>query len=418
MEKVYGRMNVRQDEYEEDGRSRRSPAAIIIMILLILAIAGLLIFSYIRENKTYTTWEQTAVDKPITNASYILTDYGYVAYNCDGAEGHRNDRTILWKVSYNMHDPVAAAAGNYTVIADRGSQTACISDGEGGNYTISVPEEIVAAAVSTRGVTAIRTDAVLSDHIYLYNISGDMLLDLKTDVRASGLPIDMAFSPDGQKLVTSYYGLGNEHESWLTFYNFGDVGQSYSDKIVGSFSFGNKIVAAIRFIGNDRICAICDDAVKLYAFKEIPEEKKTLEFSTGVEAFSANAKAFCVVSGTNAGSNDITVYSQDGEIRKKITTIVECETVNIYEDELVLTSGASCLIYRLKDGELKLTARLNDSLNLVLPTSDPSVYTAVGEQSIIQIKLKTQKDLKKELKAAGAETINAEVGTADASDAY
>ena len=50
--------------------------------------------------------------------------------------------------------------------------------------------------------------------------------------------VAMALSQDGRKLVTSYLSLGNgKLESWVTFYNFGDVGQNYVDNMVGSYSF-------------------------------------------------------------------------------------------------------------------------------------------------------------------------------------
>ena len=101
-----------------------------------------------------------------------------------------------------------------------------------------------------------------------------MLLDIRTEVRKSGFPVAMALSPDGSKLVTSYIQAGQNQESWITFYNFGDVGQNYSDKIVGSYSFKDSLIPDVRFIGNERVLVTSSDMSILYKFREVTEQIK------------------------------------------------------------------------------------------------------------------------------------------------
>ena len=93
-----------------------------------------------------------------------------------------------------------------------------------------------------------------------------------TTARGSGFPLDISLSPDGRKLVTSYVNVeGGNTVSWVTFYNFGGVGQSYVDKIVGTFSYDGDIVPRVEFLDNDKVAVLRQNEAEVFSFREIPE---------------------------------------------------------------------------------------------------------------------------------------------------
>lgn len=397
MNETYSRGHMRSDEHAE--KTKRSKGALIIMIVLGLAIIGLIVYAQIKKRTTYTSFETTVSYRNTDNSEVVGSDSGYVMYNRDGAEGHDAAGKVIWKVSYDMASPIAAVSGECAAFADCGAQNVCVTDGSGANHTFSVPEKITGICVASQGVTAVRTDAGESDHIYIYDIAGTMLLDVRTEVRTSGFPITMALSPEGSKLVTSYIKVGQEQESWLTFYNFGDVGQNYVDKIVGSFSFSGRLIPDIRFLNENAVIAVCDDSCTIYKFREIPEEVGHIDYPGGITSVTSGDGCFALASVRAEGINEAGLFNADGGRVTKVETNMDIGGLSICGDELVLLSGQTCDIYR-KNGSEKLKTKLDEDVRLILPSGTDGSYTVVGKNNTQIIKLKTKADEKADANTA------------------
>ena len=366
-------------------------AAIVACIVIALAIIIVLLINVFNRNAVYTSWETTRSFENISEAYYIRTEEGFIAYNRDGAEGHAKDGNVTWKISYDMSDPIAAVGRSYAAFADRGGQTVHVADFSGTNNTFDVPEQIVEICVADQGVTAVRTNAGDSDRIYLYDLKGNMLLDLKTDVKKAGFPITMALSGDGKKLVTSYFQVGQENKTWLTFYNFGEVGQNYSDKIVGSFSYEEDLIVDIRFLNDSRVIVFYSDGCDIYKLREIPEPVKKLHFDGGISAICDSGTGFAVATQDANGSVAISVYDLNGKEVSVIHSSLSFDTMRLEGDELIFTVDDTCVIYR-KNGEEKFRARFNDAIRLVYPGGSQAEYIVVSETETESIRLRTLKE--------------------------
>ena len=366
-------------------------AAIIACVVIVIAIGGVLLYAMLNRNAIYTSWETVRTFDNIADAQFKRTGNGYVAYNRDGAEGHAGDGSVTWKISYGMSDPIAAVSEAYAAFADRGGQIVHVADFSGTNTSFEVPEKIVEICVSDQGVTAVRTNAGDSDRIYLYDLKGSMLLDLKTDVKKAGFPITMALSGDGKKLVTSYFEAGQENKTWLTFYNFGDVGQNYSDKIVGSYSYDERLIVDIRFLNDSRVAVFSSHDCEIFKLREVPELVKTLHFDEGIRAVGDSGSGIAIARPEADGSTQITVYDLNGKAVSTIHSSMGFDTMRLEGDELILSLDDSCVIYK-KNGDEKFRARFNDAIRLVVPGGSRSEYIIVGGSRTESVRLRTLKE--------------------------
>ena len=372
-----------QNENEEQKEVKKvSPLAIVISILLLIGIIILLIYRYVWDNGEYVHVVE-ATQEVFNQNRYIRYGNGYIKFNSDGAEALA-DGKALWNISFNMKKPIADVCGDFAAFADKGMQTLCITDGQGGNYSINVPEKIVDISVAAQGVTAVWADSLSKDHIYLYDINGVLLIDVETSIADDGFPISMDLSEDGKKLVTSYMKTENELVSWVTFYNFGSVGQNYAGRVVGSYSFAEKIIPEVKFINNERVCAFGEDGCILYRMKEKPSELATQD-TTRLSAVCSDSGWVALGEDETDGTSKITIFDADGKSKKTIVTGLSYTGMSLSKEELIIYNNSSIIIYDLNGSE-KYRTQIEGGIRNVFPAGE-NKYTIIGGSEVKLIKL-------------------------------
>ncbi len=363
-----------QTEQKKAGTVRkRSPLAVIIIIVCLVGSIIILMYRMFFAHKDYVLKVVSAVEVTSQN-QYTRYGEGYIKYNTDGAEAVKNGKTI-WNISYNMKKPIVDICGDYCAFADKGMQTLCITDGQGGNYPINVPEKIVDVVVAEQGVTAVWTDSLSKDHIYVYDINGVLLIDIETSIAKDGFPLSIDISDDGQKLVTSYMTIKDNITSWVTFYNFGDVGQNYAGKVVGSYSFEGKIIPEVRFITNDRVCAFGEDGCILYKMKQLSSELAVQE-TKRLTAVCSDKEVICLAESETDGTKKITIFDTDGKHKRNIVTGLDFTGMCVEKEELILYNNSSIIIYDLKGNE-RCRTKLDGGIRSVHPAGDKK-YCVIG----------------------------------------
>lgn len=375
-----------ETEYEIRHRKRRVnyPAVLLILVLIAL-IAALLFYTYRKKAMRFTSYKVSST-MPVTDGSrYIAYGNGYVRYTSEGAEAVSGNN-VLWNVSYSMKKPVVDVCGDYCVFGDKGRQEICVTDGTGANNRIDVPDKIVDVCIASQGVTAVWTDSVDKDNILLYDIKGNLLLDIETDIASNGFPIAIDLSEDGTKLVTSYIKIGDEMNTWVTFYNFGDVGQNYSDRMVGSYSFQNKIIPKVCFINNERVAAFSENECRLYRMRETPEVLATQD-AARLSAVCTNDTYVCLAENETDGTTKLTIFDTDGKKKNTIITGITYTGMCINDSELVVYNNSSCVMYNL-DGSEKFRTQIEGGIKTLFPAGNNKYYI-VGANEVKLITLKT-----------------------------
>lgn len=380
--------NDERTEYEQEKtKAKHSLPAIIIIVVCLVGSIGMLIYKKISDSKEYTSFEVMYSAEVLSQNKYTRYGDGYIKYNSDGAEAIK-DGKALWNVSFDMKKPIVDVCGDYCAFADKGMQSLCITDGKGGNYSINIPEKIVDISVASQGVTAVWTDSLSKDHIYVYDINGVLLIDIETSIAADGFPLSVDISDDGQKLVTSYMMIGDEITSWVTFYNFGNVGQNYAGKVVGSFSYKGKIIPEVRFLTNDRVCAFGEDGCILYRMKQIPSELATQE-AKRLSAICSDSESVCLAEDETDGTYKLTIFDTDGKSKRVITSGLKYTGMCIEDDELIVYSNSAIIIYKL-DGKEKFRTQIDGGIRDVYPAGEDR-YCIVGGSEVRVIELRTEK---------------------------
>ena len=375
---IRNRISMRQiDErdYEQDNergpRSGRGPVyACIFLAVVVVALIFVLIFV---PRGGYTGVELKSEREILSSSKVMSTENGFCAYNRDGAEGYNYDLKTVWNVSYDYTDPIGRNCGEKCVFADRGGTDACVTDNTGDVTSFRMPGQIREACVSDSGICAFLCDGGEQDYIYLYNFNGEKLLDIRTDVRTMGFPVTIALSPDGKRLVTSYIVIEEEQSCRVTFYNFGEVGQNYSDKIVGSFSYEDEIIPYITFVDSEHVCICAEYSARVFRFREIPEEIKTIDYEGSIKGIDVSEETIVIASQDVGSGMAIRLYDKEGKVLSQTKTNIKIDEIRVRNKEVFLTCEDAFVIYD-DEGSEKIRTSVPYRIEAVFPTGDSDRY--------------------------------------------
>lgn len=379
-----------EEESAERGRKRYVlPVLIVVGIALIL---GIFMFSRKKE-KAYNGYEILQTTELSTDSAvrYHTYEGGYISYGRDGAAAFDAEGRQLWNVAYVMKNPVVSVCGTYTAVADKGGLQFYIIDGKGTSSRFELTDKISAVRIAQQGVTAVMTSGGESDHIYLYEPQQtSFLVDIKTMTKSSGFPLTLALSQDGRKLATSYVTVENDScVSWVTFYNFGEVGQNYVDNMVGSYSY-EALVPEINFVTND-IAVICmDSGLVFYRVTEIPKVMAKEDLTGQIRSVFCSADyTGLVFQETADGGKERLVLYQNDRGKKVLSMELASGYTGIYTSgkDIVLYNGDEISIFSIS-GNQKFHTQLSKNVNAVLRVDDSTKYILIGDQTAETIRLK------------------------------
>lgn len=395
MERFTRRLRSVRNDTENEEKSKKKLIIIIILAGLILILLVMLFVDRNRK-KTYNAYEVAYHQAAGLNSriQYMAYDSGYIVYDNDGASAYSADGKQKWNVAYVLSNPILSVCEPYTAIADKGGNTLCIVDQSGTVSRYSVNGKIAAVSVARQGVTAVITTENDRDHIYLYEPgSTSILVDVMTMTQSSGFPVTVALSPDGRKMATSYLAFeGSSLKSWVTFYNFGDVGQNYVDNMVGSYSF-EALVPQIDFVTNNLVIVSRDNGIVFYSMSEIPKVIATEDFTGEIQSvFSDKSTTGLVIKDTaNANKKRLLLYN-NGKGKKILDTALDFEYSGIYisGEDVVFYSGFDMLILD-HSGREKFKTGFTKNIRHIFRVDDKTRYIVVGDVDIDTIVLKQVK---------------------------
>ena len=210
------------------------------------------------------------------------------------------------------------------------------------------------------------------DFVQLYDINGNLRVDLNTQTKVDGIPVDIAISEDGKKLITLYVTFqGDSMICKVTFYNAGEVGKNYISNIVGQKIYEeNHLAYDIGFLNEDTLYVLLEDGFALYHMTEIPELicEVVPKDETIIDLICVNSGIY-VITEDITKQRTITFYNEEGKKNKSWTDIPEYETVVGTEQELIFFSPQKVTIYR-ENGVIKFEKAFTQSINDVFPAGN------------------------------------------------
>lgn len=388
--------NINMQSYE--ARKRRARRLMITVALLVGAAAAVLgvLYLYGRENRVYNSYETvTSRDKTSGSEEYTRYGNGVLRVNRDGAEALDGDGTMLWNVSYTMTDPIYAVCENAAAVADRAGRSLYIMDGTGSSNPVNTTHQIYEIDVANQGVTAALTVDGVNTYINLYSISGTNLLEINTNAGDDGFPVDLALSNDGTKLVTSYVMMRDgEMTTQITCYNFGEVGQNYTDNIVALYYYERQFCPKVEFLTNTVFCVFLDNGVEVYRMQETPGDPIFIKaFEQEIRSIFYNESYIGFVLSNEEGSERyrMEVYDLSGNMVLTETMNDNYKDIMVSDDEVIYYDDLNVVITKL-NGIEKFRYKFSTNIDFFLPGGNSQRYLMATDSEIITIKLTQKKE--------------------------
>lgn len=364
----------------------------IFVIIFLLVIIGFLVFAWnFLTNRNYIGYEvlHTTERNDSVSASYLPYGTGVLRYSKDGVMAMDGEGNLLWNGTYEMQEPVADVCGDYVVISDVGTKQFYIINGQGKMTQVTVLQSIIKAVISEQGVAAVLMDGENVNYIEVFDEEGTLLVESKTRKLENGLPLDFDLSQDGRKLVTSYFVLSEgSSRTAVTFYNYGEVGQSYTDRLVGAYELEQTIVPDVEFINNDTVVLLGDNKCNLVSMKEIPkiiyEEDITEEIKSVV--YSEDYVGYLTENAEETETYQIKILDAKGNQVLKQTIDYKYNQVYLSGEELVFYSDLEWSILKL-NGTEKLRYAFENNVDFISSVNNMDRYIVIDSYQMMEVKL-------------------------------
>ena len=363
------------------------------LVLAVLLIFGGVGWVQLVRGRQYKGFETLAEVPLYTNlVGYKAGNRELLLCSNDGAKAVGNKGEVAWEVSYQLDNPEIAYCDEVAAVADIGGNQVYVVAENGIPYHYEVMHPIVKHEVAAQGVTAVLLDHGMEDFIQLYDITGTLRVDINTKTKLDGIPVDIALSPDGKKLVTLYMTFqGDSMVCKVTFYNADEVGKNYINNIVGQKTYAdNLLVYDIRFLNQDTLLVLMEQGFALYRLTEVPELicEKTLEEDI--------VDVICVEGGLYVVKDDamkhrsLTFYDAAGKEKQTWDEIPEYERITATKDEVVFFSPQSVTIYRI-NGSLKFSTSFAQSMEAMFPAGGDNYFLVdIGRVQTIKLSNNTK----------------------------
>lgn len=315
-----------QEEAAAAPKWRRPQLLLGILAVLLLLLTVFFFYQTNRHSTAYeTAWEKsfdTGGRKADAFLGYETFGNGMIRYSKDGAAYYNADGKTIWERSYQMNAPVSSVSEKYAVIADQGGSSIYIFNENGNTGAVSTVRPVTKAVVADTGVVYAILQDEDAEYITAFQSDGTPIdLSVKSVITGDGYPVDIAVSPDGTQLITSYAAIENGAvTNKVIFRNFGEIGKNAdARRIVGGFSdeFEGHMTGRVHFSDNSAAQAFYDGGIVFFSTKVLtsPAVLKKAAFADPIRsvAMSEDYVAVVLMRGQGGDPAEETAASADGK---------------------------------------------------------------------------------------------------------
>jgi hypothetical protein len=357
-------------------------AAIVVIIAAILMLDG-------RTYSDYTVISSVNRDDT-ESAKYEAFNGGYIRYSDDGAAYYNIKGNAVWNQTFSMQNPQIKVCDEWVAIGDINGSTIYIFDTKGMIGSVDTSLSISQIEVAHQGIVAAVLEDSTANYINLYNTDGNKIYTVKTTLAGDGYPMDISISEDATKLIASYlYVNGDSIKTNVVFYNFSEVGQNETERVVGGFNhYDSTIVGDVQFIDSTTAVAIGENVMSIYQIKEYPSLQKEIELDNGIERVFFSSKYIGIVADDSESGNlyKLTVYDTNAKKVCETTFNTQYDDIRFDGKSVIMSSATEFSLVNLKG---KVLTRLDVDLPIegILPTNNRGRYIMVNSKYVQDIKL-------------------------------
>ncbi|MCI8306435.1 MAG: hypothetical protein HFH14_00120 [Lachnospiraceae bacterium] len=385
----------RSKEARLEKQKKKRKIVIIIAVIAAAAavmLAGWFIIEAVRT-KEYTGYSviKEFERQDSNTVCYRYYDGDLLKYSHDGASALGRDGNALWNGSYDIKEPLVDVCDRYVAIADMGGKEIYIFNGSDTGTSVTVPYPIASVKIAGQGVVAAILEDETSNVIHLYNPysqADKLLAEVPTNIVSDGYPLEIALSPDGQSLVTTYLNVESGGvQSNVCFYNFSEVGQE-KNRMVGGIPYKDSLVTDIDFCGGDSVCIWLENGFSIYSNMKEPKLVHEELFEEEIVSVVNSDKYIGVVfegNGENSKRN-FKLYNIKGNKILDTDISYEYNNLSIVDEDIIFYNDMSCAIMRV-DGSEKFCHSFDWEIDYFIKADDTNSYYIIDAAKIYKVKL-------------------------------
>ena len=365
--------------------SRKQWAAFFLLSLVLVSV--LVIILRVEDSCTVLEkFEKTDV----TGTQYLPFGRKLFKYSPDGVSCVDGKGEVLWNSTYSMNSPIVDVCGTTVAVGDQQGTSVYIfnEDGQMGTFETLLPIQKV--KVAEQGVVA----AILEDGdvtwINFYDTQGGEIAKMRTTLKESGYPVDMALSPDGLKIMVSFlYADKGIMKTRVAFYNFDAVGQAEQNNQVNVVAYNNAVAPSVFFVDSRSAVALRSDGFSVYRGSEIPEEKVSVSFEDEVlSTFHEEGKlGFIFKSDKEGYKYKMMVYGLNGRCSMKKYFNLDYRQTKMSEGNIILYNEKEFQVFSSR-GRKRVDITYQKAIEDVVSVPGLGKYMVICSESTDLIRVK------------------------------
>lgn len=373
-------------------KHRRHMVIIAVIGVIAIAIAVVLVMRLI-DGYVFTSYSVTGSlnREDIESSGYIAYGDGYIRYSNDGAAYYTAKGKALWNQTYSMQKPQVKICEDCVAIGDINGNTIYIFNKNGNIGKVDTSLVISQIEVAANGAVAAVLEDNEANYINMYDKEGNKIYSVKTTLAGDGYPLDISISNDSAKLIASYvYVSGEEIKTNVVFYNFSEVGQNETERVVGGFNHYNDVlVGDVQFLSNNIAVAVGENVISIYKIKEYPSLEKEIQIDNTIDrVFFGTDYIGLVLDNSDSGElYKMVVYNFSGSKVCEAEFGTQVDNIQFDGSSVVMNNSTSFSVFNLK-GKNVANMSFDMPASKVLPTGTRGEYILINTKYIQNIKLK------------------------------
>lgn len=360
-----------------------------LVVFTVAVITVIIVVVYNIRNYSEYTIESSVRRNDNGYALYFDDSEGYIKCSKDGVFAFSSNGKERWNKTYGVDKIAVDRCGRYFAVADIGNKYIYFFDQNGYISTINTMMPVIKVNVSSQGYVAAILDGETANYIDMYDKEGNRMYTIKTTPESDGIPTDIGVSLDGRKLAVAFTSIkGVDIETSVVFYNFGEVGQSESERIVGGFDFyENQLVGDVEFINQNTVIAVAEDVISFFTIKEYPKLIENVEIEYEIEQLFYSASSVGYVYTNDNNEKMLCVYNADA--KKKFTKKIDNKYTSFeFTAKGIIMYGDDSFMLISEKGKEKYTDQFETEISQIIPLDRNEDYLFITAEKLQKIKFK------------------------------
>ena len=377
--------------YDSRIKHHKIRVRIIVITVILLAIVGVFVVCLVKFKSTYGSY--TTKNSVLRNDSgycqYIYFGDGYLRYSRDGVSMNDFDGNVVWDKSYEINNPSIDICGDYFSIANIEGNEVYVFDKDGYVNTVTTALPIIQANVTGDGLVVTTLEDTKATYINMFNSKNEKIYSIKTTADGDGVPMSISVSDDGNLLMVAYTTIeGDGLSTSVVFYNFDEVGQNESERIVAGYdTYGDQIISHVEMLSDSAAVAFGENELSFFTVGEYPKLLCNVDLDFQIDKVFYSSEYVGLFYSKEDGSKAIRIYNSDGD------EILDYEVGDSYgyftfaDSDLMMYGGSKCRLINMK-GKTVFETEFEDEIVSISPVSGNDTYLVITEDYIEKILLK------------------------------